>query len=403
MSNRLLFTDNQNDSAHQRVGLRIRFSDWLTRCGLAWKALSCQCSTTLNICSDLLQNPVSPTATQKVIVDKHYLDQLESETAKLQVDNRQLADQVESLEHLQLQLKHIGLTFLDRIDGSLESARKVTEAAALTIGSNVSRLYETAAEDNILASKTLEAIVGQSIDCNESHSQRDEILAEVIMEQEQSTNRFVTSAQQFFDAQSKAATNVRDACVSMRECVAKVDQLVFSSELLSFNIRCEAVRLGNDGSPFAVLAEEMVRFSHAIKSANLDINESLRSLSDLMSVYYDDSQVMKSQIDMFAVDLGQQIRRVQHKTSQLTQTLESTLQHITTSNGSLMKASQDALSELQFQDPLAQDLHRTLHEAHKLRALILSGRVQDTHLSDLDPTVGSGKEPDQEPGLVALF
>ncbi len=46
---------------------------------------------------------------------------------------------------------------------------------------------------------------------------------------------------------------------------------------------------------------------------------------------------------------------------------------------------------------------RTLHEAHKLRSLIVHGQVADTRLGDLDPTIGSGLEPEQEPGIVALF
>ena len=90
---------------------------------------------------------------------------------------------------------------------------------------------------------------------------------------------------------------------------------------------------------FAVLAEEMVRFSHAIKSANLAIKQSLDMLSDRMTTYYDDSIVMKGQIDEFADALSQQMLRVQDKTQQLTESLTSTLTHMTESNGSLMAAS----------------------------------------------------------------
>lgn len=293
----------------------------------------------------------------------------------------------------------LGSTFIDRIDRSLRCAREVTEQAALSIGTHVSQLFQIASQDNLMASQTLQSLIGDS----RRRSKGDQPLAEVIEQQEKSVEQFVSRAQDFFDTQSQAATNVRDACLAMRERVAKVDQLVFSSELLSFNIRCEAVRLGNDGSPFAVLAEEMVRFSHAIKSANLAIKQSLDMLSDRMTTYYDDSIVMKGQIDEFGGALSQQMLRVQDKTQQLTESLTSTLTHMTESNGSLMAASQHALSELQFQDPLAQDLMRTLHEAHKLRSLIVHGQVEDTRLGDLDPTVGSGLEREQEPGIVELF
>lgn len=315
---------------------------------------------------------------------------------------QRLEDAITRIEQLQTNgeaVGELGSTFIDRIDHSLKAAREVTEQAALSIGTHVSQLFQIASKDNLMASQTLQSLIGGS----RRHSKSDQPLAEVIEQQEKSVEQFVSRAQGFFDTQSQAATNVRDACLAMRERVAKVDQLVFSSELLSFNIRCEAVRLGNDGSPFAVLAEEMVRFSHAIKSANLAIKQSLDMLSDRMTTYYDDSIVMKGQIDQFADALSQQMLRVQDKTQQLTESLTSTLTHMTESNGSLMAASQHALSELQFQDPLAQDLMRTLHEAHKLRSLIVHGQVDDTRLGDLDPTIGSGLEPEQEPGIVALF
>ncbi len=383
-------------------GLRFYFRSWIARCRFAWKTLTCHSCSLQRISAAFCEQSSQPVG-QQLLVDKAYLDQLETQLKQLRDEREQAIDHLEILERQRSELNDIGLTFLNRIDCSLNSASEVTEKAALSIGSNVSRLFEIASQDNQLASETLVSIVGDSHDDSDMVSPRGQLLSEVILEQEQSTERFVTHAQQFFEAQSQAATNVRDACVAMRECVAKVDQLVFSSELLSFNIRCEAVRLGNDGSPFAVLAEEMVRFSQAIKTANLAINQSLGSLSERMNAYYDDSQIMKKQIDTFADDLGQQIRRVQEKTQQLTETFETTLQHISASNGNLMRASQNALSELQFQDPLVQDLRRTLHETYKLRQLITSGSAEDTHLADIDPTVGSGQALDQEPGIVALF
>lgn len=388
----------KSQSRFLRLLLQLAPNSLWRRYRLAWNTLTLRSADLENALASIREiRETSQLGGERIDVETHQALQCELEQLHQRYD--QAMTLIGQLQNQGDTVSKLGGTFIDRIDHSLKAAREVTEQAALSIGSHVSQLFQIASKDNQMASQTLQSLIGGT----RRHSKSDPPLAEVIEQQEKSVEQFVSRAQDFFDTQSQAATNVRDACLAMRERVAKVDQLVFSSELLSFNIRCEAVRLGNDGSPFAVLAEEMVRFSHAIKSANLAIKQSLDMLSDRMTTYYDDSIVMKGQIDQFAIALSQQMYRVQDKTQQLTESLASTLTHMTDSNGSLMSASQHALSELQFQDPLAQDLMRTLHEAHKLRSLIVYGQVDDTRLGDIDPSIGSGLEPEQEPGVVELF
>ncbi len=177
----------------------------------------------------------------------------------------------------------------------------------------------------------------------------------------------------------------------MKQCVLRINQLVFSSELLAFNVRVEALRLGDKGSTFAVLAEEMVKFSQAIKAINLDIQRSLTAVSERIGVCHGQTATMKGKLGTFSDDLSRQMSEVQTRTHELTESLSNTLSHISKSNQVLMTASQEALSALQFQDPMSQDLKRTAHEVYKLKALFENGYCEDTNAADLDPAIARAK------------
>lgn len=290
-----------------------------------------------------------------------------------------------------------GQRYAGRIIRSLRAARKKTEDAALLIGTHVSDLYNIGRNDNAIATAALAGMLGDST------GDRQVALADIVGAQKRSVAKFLHDSQAFFDRQYQAATDARDSCQAMTECVAKVNQLVFSSELLAFNVRVEAIRLGDSGSTFAVLADEMVKFSQAIKNTNLAIQKSLGAVSHRMSVYHNESSAMKDELAEFAGQLSEQMEAVQSRTEELTHSLESTLQRMTVSNGRLMASSQEALSALQFQDPLAQDLMRTEHEVQKIRSLLETGTSDDTNLAEIDPAVGNDGTLDREPGVVELF
>lgn len=112
---------------------------------------------------------------------------------------------------------------------------------------------------------------------------------------------------------------------------------------------------------------------------------------------------MEDKLTSFSEALGSQLEAVEQRTQGLTASLDSALHRITSSNNEMMVCSQKALSELQFQEPMSQDLLRTEHDVRKLSTLIKTGTCEDVSLADLDPSVGNGVSRECETGLVDLF
>ncbi len=290
--------------------------------------------------------------------------------------------------------------FVSRIIQSLTNARETSEQAALTIGHHVSTLFDIARDDNEMSMEVLNRVLG----CADHDSEQpNEQLSSIVNSQETCVNNFIQETRSFFERQYDLTLDVHDACADMKQCVSRINQLVFSSELLAFNVRVEALRLGDKGSTFAVLAEEMVKFSQAIKAINLDIQRSLTEVADRIGVCHNQTSTMKGNLVTFADDLSQQMTEVKSRTHELTESLSTTLSHISKSNQILMKASQEALSALQFQDPMSQDMRRTAHEVYKLKLLFENGYCEDTNAADIDPAVARAKTPAPQSGTVNWF
>ena len=112
---------------------------------------------------------------------------------------------------------------------------------------------------------------------------------------------------------------------------------------------------------------------------------------------------MRCQIEQFAGPLDIQLQHVHARTAEMSDMVKETLDIITGSNEDLIRTSQNALSDLGFQDPLSQDLMRSVHEIHKLQQLLDYNEFDDTSLADIDPTIGTGEIHEQEADVVTLF
>lgn len=292
----------------------------------------------------------------------------------------------------------IGQRLAERIANSLLHARSVTEQATLSVGQHVSELFEIARRDNTIAEETLRGIIGA-----DDQSGQDDGMAAIVSQQRSLIDRFVSETKACFQRQVEFSSKAVAACRDMDRSVAAIEKLVFSSEILAFNVQVESIRLGEQGRAFSVLGEEMVRFSTQVSQANAAMQKSLATVCETMQRLHGESVAVDDRLSDFSTSLFERMRGVQERTERLTDSLIGTLQRITSSNEVLMSHSQNALSELQFQDPLAQDLLRTHHEVLKIQSLLKTGYCEDTSLADIDPAVGHDGTEFRDAGEVELF
>ncbi|MDX1930394.1 MAG: hypothetical protein SFV81_27970 [Pirellulaceae bacterium] len=295
----------------------------------------------------------------------------------------------------------IGREISGRICRSLRDARAKTEDAVIAVCDHVAKLVEIARQGNEEAEHTLHTIVGPGAGARIGAG--DTSIAEVVHTQAESVNSFVADTREFFNQQIAIGDAASKSCQEMQLCVAQVVKLVFSSEILAYNIQIESARLGDDGRAFSVLGDEMVRFSSKVRDANIAIQSSLKLVTETMRQFQDQSKAMDLRLDAFTEQLRRKMCDVQMRTSKLTDSLHLTLERITHRNQEVIACSQDALSELQFQDPLAQNLMRTEMEVERLTDLIAAGTCDSIAYSELNPSIGNDGSQDREPGIVDLF
>lgn len=288
-----------------------------------------------------------------------------------------------------------------RIRHSLQGARKKTEDAVMAVCDQVTKLVQIARQGNEEAQSTLHTIVGTGTSGG-VHSNGMSI-AEVVHTQAESVNSFVADTRKFFDQQFMTVDAASKSCQEMQFCVTQVVKLVFSSEILAYNIQIESARLGDDGRAFSVLGDEMVRFSSKVRDANIAIQSSLKLVTETMRQSQEESRAMDKRLDTFSDQLRLKMDDVQLRTSELTESLQLTLDRIAHRNEEVIACSQNALSELQFQDPLAQSLMRTEMDLDRLSSLIENGTCDWLEYSQYNPSVGNDGTADLTPGVVDLF
>ena len=294
----------------------------------------------------------------------------------------------------------IGREISGRVCRSLQDAREKTEDAVMAVCDHVTKLVAIARQGNEEAQGTLHTIVGTG---GSSRFDDETSIAEVVHTQAESVNSFVADTREFFNQQITIGDAASKSCQEMQLCVAQVVKLVFSSEILAYNIQIESARLGDDGRAFSVLGDEMVRFSSKVRDANIAIQASLQLVTETMRQFQEQSKAMDVRLDEFTEQLRRKMDDVQMRTSKLTDSLHSTLERITHRNQAVIACSNDALSELQFQDPLAQSLMRTEMEVERLKLLIETGTCDSLEYSELNPCIGNDGSQDRQPGIVDLF
>jgi methyl-accepting chemotaxis protein len=299
----------------------------------------------------------------------------------------------------------IGRSITDNVVQSLGDAKASTERAVLVIGEQISALLEIAKSSSEVAANSLCGIVGkEQLEESSCAEQSDDgSITELLGNQRDSISLFVDKTHQFFRQQSQLAQKSRSRFKKVESCISKIDSMVNGSWILSMNAQIEAARLGDKGHAFSVVVDEMKAFSVEIREANASINEVVKSVSRTMEQFRKGASEIEAELSRFSNNLQEDVAKVETCTKDLTVSLSSTLNQITANNDLLIKHSRIALSELQFQDPLAQGLMRNAFEVLKLQSLIETGKCEDIKASDIDPTVGQDGSNDRPTGEVELF
>lgn len=296
----------------------------------------------------------------------------------------------------------VGRRITERVTNSITKARQTTEQAVVAVGNRISSLFDQAHHNNIASTGSLCRVIGAggSVRCA---VESEESIAELLENQRRSIDLFVRKTQHFCVHHERMANESLASFEEMKKCVAKIEKIAKNSHVLAINAQIESARLGERGQAMSVVGSQMDAFSDDIQMVNENIKQSVCVVDQAMQQFRDGATGMKSELDSFSDKVMNEVGKVEVRSQEIADSLVRTLEEITSSNEQLMAHSQIALSELQFQDPLSQELMRTAFDIQKLQTLIETGRCEDIDLADIDPVVGHDGTLERDSGEVELF
>jgi methyl-accepting chemotaxis protein len=236
---------------------------------------------------------------------------------------------------LQLAVKRIG------------QLNRMTESGTLSAGRSLEAIVLDAQAYAQRARSTLEGIAG-------SDDQRG--IASLIASQNQILESFIQEMRSQIERQAEVARAALRSSSQIASLGNEIGAVAFQSRLLSLNASIEAGRMGPQGRAFGVIAAEMTKLSQQVESTSKAVNELVSVLSATLPNVFDAAEAMRGTSESFITEIGGSISQVDHEVKQLADSVQQTLHAGDRCIAAILSHSQDALSSLQFQDPVAQGL-----------------------------------------------
>jgi len=215
-----------------------------------------------------------------------------------------------------------------QVGARVEGLRKLTEREILACGRVLSSIVETA-----------RGIIADT----------DDALSAAVKRSDETTTRFIGDMQRDIEAQEAAVAQVLGLADAMQEAISSIDSLSEYSDLLSINARIEAARIGEAGAGFAVIAEQTRQLSGSIRGAAVRVGTAIGAVRAGLPPVRERATAMQERAREFIEVVAREMKAGAREGAQAGDSghrLES-----------VMRLSNEALSHLQFQDPLVQELN----------------------------------------------
>ena len=221
--------------------------------------------------------------------------------------------------------------------------------------------------------------------------------------QSQATAEYLQTISTLIDEQLEFARQAALQCEQISKAGDTIEQATTEARILSLNARITAAQSTADSAAFAAIASEMQALSHTVGQANALVGELAEKLNRQLPMIARQAAAMRAENETFSGPLHEHIDRVEQTTSQLEETLKTTISSGSTHYAEIVRASQRAISHLQYQDPMVQRLRRACLDLR----LIVEGDDGDEQDSDAPqgfaPDDGEDEDGAQDAGDVLLF
>lgn len=171
---------------------------------------------------------------------------------------------------------------------------------------------------------------------------------------------FLAELQAGLKIQREAASRMLATSQKVSQAADSVAQISTATRVLCLNTMIEAGRLGDDGQPMIVIADQMRSLSAQISSANTEIAELMAALVPTLEEVDTSTAQVEARATSFSGEFEVQASEVGSLAQQLRETTEAALGGGDEKLDMILGSSREALESLQTQDLVSQRLRRVL-------------------------------------------
>ncbi len=231
-------------------------------------------------------------------------------------------------------------SYREQIKKIIHNAQKISIREVLAIGNSVNSIVTHTRTFIAAAKSSLEATFSK---------------------QSETLENYITDSRKTAEIQSETVERALLLSNDISVAGEAVDKLARQAKLLALNATIEAARLGSAGSAFGVISDEMNHLSDEISKANRLIESS--------------SKAIRTNLPTIMQQTKGQIKKIEEFTTTMSALKDSIEQSISITGNegdnqlnTILDLSYSAMSHLQFQDPMVQDLEKVntvLQKCHK--------------------------------------
>lgn len=228
----------------------------------------------------------------------------------------------------------------------IRKANDLTSTSVVAVGNSLERIVNVARSQVEETRATLDGLSGAD--------RRG--VTELIEEQSRLSRARFGAIRTAIEEQGVLVRDATQASSEIASVGAEVTKVAFQARLLSLNANIEAARLGDQGAGFQVIATEMQRLTEEIDRANRKIGAMASSLmTSLPKINQHNDELIRHSVG-FTEELSENSAAVGAATGKLRASVNELLGRGDQAANQVLSGSNDALSNLQFQDPMAQNL-----------------------------------------------
>ncbi len=236
-------------------------------------------------------------------------------------------------------------------------------------------------------------------------------VATAIAHQTAAVGYFVIHTKERMQEQDSVAQLALEQSESILIAGRSIKKLANASKLLALNARIEATRLGDKGETFEVIAGEMRDLSESVEEANRQIADLASSLLELLPKLASTAHEVLQHSETFSIELSDHMTAIDEGTNQLREKATFSVTQGEQRVERILSGAHRAISHLQFQDPMIQQLQQIEHRYHEMQSAVgrklhveltpAEKRYQELLSNTMDES--ECEEVEQDAGDVLLF